>query len=89
METLLDIGAVIIFFLVVPSVAWAVRNEYKEASGTLAIFVGMFAAIFGLVSLSAASQLAASVSSTQIVLLIFFMIIAIFARGVWSSKRIH
>jgi hypothetical protein len=89
METILDIGAVIIFLLVVVSVTWAVRTEAKEVPATLAVFVGIFVAIFGIVFLAAASQLATSTSSTQAILLVFFVVIAIFARTAWASKPAH
>jgi predicted CDP-diglyceride synthetase/phosphatidate cytidylyltransferase len=89
METVLDIGAVIIFLLVVPSVAWAVRTEAKEVPAILAVFVGIFVTIFGIVFMSAASQLATSTSSTQAILLVFFVVIAIFARTAWASKPAH
>jgi hypothetical protein len=90
METILDIGAVIIFLLVVPSVAWAVRTEAKEVPAILAAFVALFVAIMGVVFMSAASQLATSDDlSTQVILLIFLVVIAIFARTAWASKPAH
>jgi hypothetical protein len=89
METILDIAAVIIFLLVVPSVAWAVRNEASEVSVALAGFVALFAVIFGLVFMSAASQLATGAMSTQVILLVFMVVVAILARTVWSSKAAH
>jgi hypothetical protein len=89
METILDIGAVIVFLLVVPSVAWAVRSEAKEVSAALAGFVALFAVIFGLVFMSAASQLATGDSLTQVILLVFMVLGAILAGAVWSSKPAH
>jgi hypothetical protein len=89
METILDIIAVIIFLLVVPSVTWAVRSEAQEVSGALAGFVAFFAVIFGLVFMSAASVLATSDFSTQMILLVFLVVAAILARTVWSSKPAH
>lgn len=86
METVLDICALLVFLLVVPSVVWAVRSEQKEVSAALAGFVAVFATIFGLVFMSAASQLATSRSSTQIILLVFMIVIALLARFVWASK---
>jgi hypothetical protein len=89
METILDIGAVIIFLLVVPSVPWAVRNEEKDVSAALAGFVSLFALIFGLVFMSAASQLATGEFSTQVILLVFMVVVAILARTAWASKPAH
>jgi quinol-cytochrome oxidoreductase complex cytochrome b subunit len=85
METLLDIGAVILFLLIVPSVARAVRAEAKDEP-VLATIVGFFVIIFGIVFMAAASQLASGPSSTQGTLLFFFVLIAIFARSAWVSK---
>ena len=65
METFLDIGAVLIFLLLVPSVVWAVRTEEKDVSAALAAFVAIFVTILGLVFMSAASTLATSSSSTS------------------------
>ena len=89
MEIILDIGAVIIFLLVVPSVAWAVRNEEKGVSAALAAFVAIFAVIFGLVFMSAASQLATGELSTQVILLVFMVVVAILASAAWASKPAH
>jgi hypothetical protein len=89
METILDIGAVIVFLLVVPSVALAVRNEEKDVSAALAGFVAIFVVIFGLVFMSAASQLATGQFSTQVILLVFLLVVAILARTAWASKPAH
>ena len=89
METILDIGAVIVFLLVVPSVTSAVRNEEKDLSAALAGFVAIFVVIFGLVFMSAASQLATGASSTQVILLVFLVVVAILARTAWASKPAH
>lgn len=89
MEIILDIGAVIVFLLVVPSVASAVRNEEKDVSAALAGFVAVFAVIFGLVFMSAASQLATGQFSTQVILLVFLVVVAILARTAWASKPAH
>ena len=89
METILDIVAVIVFLLVVPSVAWVVRNEEKDVSAALAGFVAVFAVIFGLVFMSAASQLATGQFSTQVILLVFLVVVAILARTAWASKPAH
>jgi hypothetical protein len=88
METIVDIAAVIIFLLVVPSVVWAVRNENKAVSAALAGFVALFVTLFGIVFMSAASNLATGQSTTRIVMLAFYVVIAIFARAVWSSKPV-
>lgn len=85
METLLDILAVVVFLLIVPSVVWAVSTERKEVSRVLAVFVGIFAVIFGFVFMSAASQLATN-SAAQAVLLAFLVIIAFLAYQIWASK---
>jgi len=89
METILDIIAVIIFLLVVSSVTWAVRSEAEEVSGPLTALVALFAVIFGLVFMAAASQLATSALSTQLCLLVFMVVVAILGRAVWSSKPAH
>jgi hypothetical protein len=89
METILDIGAIIVFLLVVPSVASAVRNEEKDVSAALAGFVAIFVVIFGLVFMAAASQLATGASSTQVILLVFLVVVAILARTAWASKPAH
>jgi hypothetical protein len=89
METILDIGAVIIFLLIVPSVTLAVRNEEKDVSAALAGFVAVFAVIFGLVFMSAASQLATGQSSTQVILLVFMVVVAVLARTAFASKPAH
>ena len=89
METILDIGAVIIFLLVVPSVTLAVRNEEKDVSAALAGFVAVFAVIFGLVFMSAASQLATGQFSTQVILLVFMVVVAVLARTAFASKPAH
>jgi uncharacterized membrane protein len=90
METFLDICAVLIFLLLVPSVVWAVRTEEKEVSAALAAFVAIFVTILGIVFMSAASTLATSSSSTtQAVLLLFLVLIAILARAAWASKPAH
>ena len=89
METILDIGAVIVFLLVISSVAWAVRNEEKDVSAALAAFVAIFAVIFGLVFMSAASQLATGDFSTQVILLVFLVVVAILTGAAWSSKPAH
>lgn len=89
METILDIGAVIIFLLVVPSVVWAVRNEEKDVPVALAAFVAFFVTLMELAFMSAASQLATDSMSTQVILLVFLVVIAIFARAAWASKPAH
>jgi hypothetical protein len=89
METVLDIGAVIIFLIVVPSVAWAVRNEKKDVPAILAAFVAIFVTLMGLAFMSAASQLATGSTSTQVILLVFLVVMAIFARAAWASKPAH
>ena len=86
METIVDIAAVIVFLLVVPSVVWAVRTEKKDVSAALAGFVAFFVTLFGIVFMSAASNLATGQSSTRIVMLLFYVVIAIFARAAWASK---
>jgi hypothetical protein len=90
MTTVLDIGAVIIFLLLVPSVAWAVRTEAKDVPAILAAFVALFVTILGVVFMSAASQLATSDDlSTQLILLVFLVVIAVLARTTWASKPAH
>lgn len=89
MQTVLDVGAVIIFLLIVPSVAWAVRNEDKDVPAFLAAIVALFVIIMGVVFMSAASQLATSDLSTQVILLVFLLLIAILARAAWASKPAH
>ena len=89
METILDIGAVIIFLLIVPSVTLAVRNEEKDVSAALAGFVAVFAVIFGLVFMSAASQLATGQFSTQVILLVFMVVVVVLARTAFASKPAH
>jgi len=87
METIVDIAAVLVFLLVVPSVVWAVRTEGgKGISGALVAFVAFFVALMGIVFMSAASNLATGQSTTRIVMLAFYVVLAIFARAVWSSK---
>ena len=89
METILDIGAVIVFLLVVPSVTLAVRNEEKDVSAALAGFVAVFAVLFGLVFMAAASQLATGQFSTQVILLVFMVVVAVLARTAFASKPAH
>ena len=87
MEIIVDIAAVIVFLLVIPSVVWAVRTEGgKDASGALVGFVAVFVAIMGIVFLSAAANLATGMSSTQIIMLAFYVVIALFARAAWTSR---
>lgn len=86
MQTILDLGAVLVFLLAVSSVAWAVRKEEKDAPTILTAFVAFFAILFGIVFMSAASQLATGKSSTQAVLLVFFVVIAALTKFVWSSS---
>jgi hypothetical protein len=87
MEIILDIGAVVIFLLVVASVPSAVRAAAKEVSGALAAFVAVFVVLFGLVFMASASQLATSSFSTQAILLVFLVVVAVLARTAWASKQ--
>ena len=88
METIVDIAAVIVFLLVGPSVVWAVRTESKGMSGTLVAFVALFVTLMGIVFMSAASNLATGQSSTRIVMLLFYVVIVLFARATFASKPV-
>jgi hypothetical protein len=87
MEIILDIGAVLVFAMVLISVTRAVwlRNPGPHA-GILAGFVAAFLVIFGLVSMSVASGISENSSSTsQAVLLIGIIVVAILCGVTWSS----
>lgn len=86
MQTALDIIALFVFLLVFLSVVVGVRGGQSDVSLALTAFVALFVVLMGLVFLSAASQLATGASSTQIVLLVFFIVIGLFARMAWASK---
>jgi hypothetical protein len=87
MEIIVDIAALLVFLLVVPSVIWAVRAEAgPNVSGALVAFVAIFVTIMGIVFMSAATNLATGQSTTQIIMLAFYVVIAIFARAAWASK---
>jgi hypothetical protein len=87
MEMLVDVAAVIVFLLVVPSVVWAVRTESgKEVSAGLAAFVAIFVTIMGVVFMAAATSLATGEATTRLIMLVFYVAIAIFARIAWASK---
>jgi hypothetical protein len=87
MEKVLDYGAVIVFLLVIPSVARAVRVESgDDVSPLLAALVALFVIIMGIAFMSAASQLATGQTTTQVVLLVFYLVIVVFVRMAWASK---
>jgi hypothetical protein len=87
MEKVLDYGAAIVFVLVIPSVVRAVRIESgDDVSPLLSGLVALFVILMGIVFMSAASQLASGVRATQVVLLVFFIVIVVFVRTAWTSK---
>ena len=86
METLLDIGAFVVFVLVVVCIPRAVhRGNPGPGSGILAGFVALALIVFGFVSMSVASGLAAGLRSPAIILLAAFVAVAILCRILWSS----
>ena len=87
METLLDIGAFVVFALVIVCIPRAVhRGNPGPGSGILAGFVALALIVFGFVSMSVASGLAAGSSSlAHIILLAAFVAVAILCRISWSS----
>ena len=85
METLLDIGAFVVFALVIVCIPRAVHRG-NPGSGILAGFVALALVVFGLVSMAVASGLAAGSSSlAHIILLAAFVTVAILCRISWSS----
>jgi hypothetical protein len=87
METVVDVAAVIVFLLVVPSVVWAVRTEGGEdVSAVLVGFVAIFVTLMGIVFMSAASNLATGQTVTQVIMLVFYVVIALFVRAAFASK---
>ena len=87
METLLDIGAFAVFVIVVVCIPRAVyRGNSGPGAGVLAGFVALALTVFGLVSMSVASGLAAGSSSlAHIILLAAFVLVAILCSISWSS----
>ncbi len=89
MQIILDIGAVLVFIMAVVAVPRAVwKGNPGPHAGLLAGFVACLVIIFGLVSMSVATGLAATSSSTsQIVLLIGIIVVAILCGVTWSPAR--
>ena len=87
METLLDVGAFAVFAIIVVCIPRAVyRGNPGPHAGVLAGFVALALTVFGLVSMSVASGLAAGSSSlARVILLTAFVLVAILCRISWSS----
>lgn len=85
MTILLTIADVIVLVTVVISVSRAVWKG--QSSALLSAFISLAMPIFALVSLSAASGLAeSSSSSSQGILLVFLVAIAIVAGSSWTKN---
>ena len=92
METLFDIGAVIVFLLLIITVPRAVWNEKPQGPGSRVLygFVILMVIIFATVSLSTAAGLIATSSSlSHIVLLAVWLLVAILARVAWSPRPLR
>jgi hypothetical protein len=86
METLLDVGAFAVFAIIVVCIPRAVyRGNPGPHAGVLAGFVALALTVFGLVSMSVASGLAAGSSLVRVILLTAFVLVAILCRITWSS----
>jgi len=80
-----DVIVVLAIAISVPSAVW--RGQTGERSLLLSGCIALAICIFGLVSLSAASGLAASDSSlTHVAMLIFLALTAIALRLWWADK---
>src|ERR1700676_2110961 len=92
METLFDIGAVIVFLLLIITVPRAVWNEKPQGPGSRVLFgfVILMVIIFATVSLSTAAGLIATSSSlSHVVLLAVWGLVPILARIPWSPKPLR
>jgi hypothetical protein len=92
MEILFDIGALIVFLLIIITVPRAVWNEKPQGPGSRVLFgfVILMVIIFAIVSLSTAAGLIATSSSlSHVVLLAVWVLVAILARVAWSPKPIR
>lgn len=80
-----DVLVVLAIVISVPSAVW--RGQSGERSLLLSACIVLAVLVFGLVSLSAASGLAASNSSlTHVAMLIFLVLTAVALRMWWASK---
>jgi hypothetical protein len=86
MGIVLRIADLLVLLTIVISVTRAVRNGPSQGVGAqlLSICIVVAVLIFALVSFTAASELAASSSLNQIVLLMFLVLTAVVARLSWA-----
>ena len=92
METLFDIGAVIVFLLLIITVPRAVWNEKPQGPGSRVLFgfVILMVIIFATVSLSTAAGLITTSSSlSHVVLLVVWVLVALFSRVAWPARPIR
>jgi hypothetical protein len=83
MATALEILAFLVVLFVIASVG---RWVFRQGEGTLSVFVTIFLLIFASVSFCAASMFALTSSiGLQVLLLVAFIVTALFARAAWAG----